>query len=402
MQRPIKTLLFSTLYPSTARPLHGIFVETRLRELLKTGAVETKVVAPVPWFPWAGERFGEYGSFAATPQFERRDGVDVFHPRYFLAPKVGMNSAPYALARGALPTIRKLVRDGFDFDLIDAHYYYPEGVAASFIAKALGRPFVVTARGTDINVIADYPVPRRLILDTAQAAAASIGVSRALMERLADLGAAREKLEVFRNGVDLERFHPVPRDAARQQIGICAAPDDHMVLSVGNLVELKGHHLAIEALQELPKGTRLAIIGKGSDYSRLEALARQLGLADRVHFAGVIPPDQLKWWYSAADVLVLCSSREGWPNVLLEAMACGTPVIATKVGGVAEVLAHGAGTLLSGRSSAALVSALASLFAASPDRQQIRRHAERFAWDDTSRAQLELFRRISPVRRLIG
>jgi len=261
---------------------------------------------------------------------------------------------------------------------------------------------VVTARGTDINVIADYPVPRRLILDTAQAAAASIGVSRALMERLADLGAAREKLEVFRNGVDLERFHPVPRDAARQQIGICAAPDDHMVLSVGNLVELKGHHLAIEALQELPKGTRLAIIGKGSDYSRLEALARQLGLADRVHFAGVIPPDQLKWWYSAADVLVLCSSREGWPNVLLEAMACGTPVIATKVGGVAEVLAHGAGTLLSGRSSAALVSALASLFAASPDRQQIRRHAERFAWDDTSRAQLELFRRISPVRRLIG
>ena len=108
MQRPIRTLLFSTLYPSTARPLHGIFVETRLRELLKTGAVETKVVAPVPWFPWAGERFGEYGRFAATPQFERRDGVEVFHPRYFLTPQVGMNSAPYALARGALPTIRKL------------------------------------------------------------------------------------------------------------------------------------------------------------------------------------------------------------------------------------------------------------------------------------------------------
>jgi teichuronic acid biosynthesis glycosyltransferase TuaC len=395
MQRSIKTLLFSTLYPSAARPVHGIFVETRLRELLKTGAVETKVVAPVPWFPLTGERFGEYGKFAATPHFELRNGVEVFHPRYFLPPRVGMNMAPHTLARGALPTIRKLIRDGFDFDLIDAHYYYPDGVAAGFLAKVLGKPFVVTARGTDINVIPDYPLPRRLILNTSQAAAASIGVSRALMDKLAELGATREKLEVFRNGVDLERFHPLSRDTARQQIRICTAPEDRLILSVGNLVELKGHHLAIEALQKLPIETQLAIIGKGSDHSRLEALAHQLGVADRVHFAGVILPDELKWWYSAADVLVLCSSREGWPNVLLEAMACGTPVVATKVGGVAEMLTQGVGTLLPARSSAALASALENLLTASPDRQQIRRHAEKFSWDATSQAQLQLFRTIS-------
>lgn len=394
MQRPIRTLLFSTLYPSAVRPVHGIFVETRLRELLKSGEVETKVVAPVPWFPLTGEHFGDYGKFAATPHFEQRNGVDVFHPRYFLLPKMGMNSAPYALARGALPTIRKLIRDGFDFDLIDAHYYYPDGVAAGFIAKALKKPFIVTARGTDINVIPDYPVPRQLILDTAQAAAASIGVSRALIDKLAGLGAAREKLDVFRNGVDLQRFELLPRDKARQHIGIGASSEDYLMLSVGNLVELKGHHLAIEALAKMPKGTRLAIIGKGSERARLESLSRQLGVADRVHFAGLVLPDQLKWWYSAADVLVLCSSREGWPNVLLEAMACGTPVVATNVGGVAEMLAMEVGILLPSRSSEALTFALEHLCAARPDRQQVRHHAEQFAWDETSRAQLQLFKRI--------
>ena len=394
MPRPIKTLLFSTLFPSSVRPVHGIFVETRLRELLRTSAVETRVVAPVPWFPLAGERFGDYGKFAATPYFEQRNSLEVSHPRYFLPPRVGMNIAPYTLARGALPTIRKMIRGGFDFDLIDAHYYYPDGVAAGFIAKLLGKPFLVTARGTDINLIPDYPTPRRLILETAQAAAASIGVSRALTDKLAALGIPSEKLKVFRNGVDLDRFHPQAQEAARRQIGISITSEEKLILSVGNLVELKGHHLAIEALQKLPADTRLVIIGKGNEQSRLEALARQLGVADRVHFAGMILPDQLMWWYGAADALVLCSSREGWPNVVLEAMACGTPVVATQVGGVMEILTPEVGVLMADRSSAALVSALEQLFAAQPDRQRVRGHAEKFAWDNTSQAQLQLFRQI--------
>lgn len=394
MPRPIKTLLFSTLFPSSVRPVHGIFVETRLRELLRTGAVETRVVAPVPWFPLAGERFGDYGKFAATPYFEQRNGLEVSHPRYFLPPRVGMNIAPYTLARGALPTIRKMIRGGFDFDLIDAHYYYPDGVAAGFIAKLLGKPFVVTARGSDINLIPDYPTPRRLILETAQAAAASIGVSRALTDKLAALGIPSEKLKVFRNGVDLDRFHPQAQEAARRQIGISITSEEKLILSVGNLVELKGHHLAIEALQKLPANTRLVIIGKGNEQLRLEALARQFGVADRVHFAGMILPDQLMWWYSAADALILCSSREGWPNVVLEAMACGTPVVATQVGGVMEILTPEVGVLMADRSSAALVSALEQLFAAQPDRQRVRGHAEKFAWDNTSQAQLQLFRQI--------
>ena len=233
----IKTLLFSSLYPSAVRPIHGIFVETRLRELVKTGLVQTKVVAPVPWFPFKGERFGDYGLFAATPRFEHRNGLDVHHPRYFLPPKVGMNIAPHTMAMAAMPVVKKLMRDGVDFDLIDAHYYYPDGVAAGIIAKKLGKPFVVTANGTDLNLIPEYSYPRQLILQTAQAASGSIGVCKALMDSLQALGADATKLHTLRNGVDLHRFVPEPRAAARQKLGLPA--DGKLLLSVGHLIGAK-------------------------------------------------------------------------------------------------------------------------------------------------------------------
>ena len=390
----IRTLLFSTLYPSSARPIHGIFVETRLRELLKSGEVETKVVAPVPWFPFSGERWGEYGRFAATPRFEQRNGVDVHHPRYFLPPKIGMNIAPHTLARSALPTIRKLMRDGFDFDLIDAHYYYPDGVAAGFLAKWLGKPFVVTARGTDLSQIPQFAYPRRLILDTAARASASIGVCAALMDSIAELGADRQRLHVMRNGVDLERFQPVDRVEARRYLGLPI--DRRILLSVGLLIERKGHHIAIEALKQLPEDVLLVIAGSGPERERLEGLAKDSGVAARVQFAGQVPNDQLKWWYSAADALLLCSSREGWANVLLESMACGTPAIATSIWGTPEVIQRReAGRLMATRTPQALVDASRDLFADYPDRTSVRKYAEGFGWDATTAAQLKLFKEVT-------
>lgn len=385
----IRTLLFSTLYPSSARPIHGIFVETRLRELLKSGEVETRVVAPVPWFPFSGERFGEYGRFAATPRFEHRNGVDAYHPRYFLPPRVGMNIAPYMLAHGALPTIRKLIRDGFDFDLIDAHYYYPDGVAAAFLSKWLKKPFVVTARGSDINQIARHKIPQSLILWAAHRAKASIAVSGALSDAMADLGMNREKLRVFRNGVDLEKFYPVSKTEARKGL---VWPDEPTLISVGNLVENKGHHIAVELLTLLP-GYRLAIIGDGPERSRLQVLAQRLGVSDRVVFTGRVAQKNLPAYYSAASALILASSREGWPNVLLEAMACGTPVVASNVGGVPEIITSPvAGRMMAALTPEALVDACNDLFANYPDSAAVRSYAEDFGWESTTIAQLELFK----------
>ncbi|MBX3610153.1 MAG: glycosyltransferase family 4 protein [Hydrogenophaga sp.] len=388
----MRILLFSTLYPSAVRPVHGIFVETRLRELLKTGLVQARVVAPVPWFPSTATRFGEYASFAATPRHEERNGVTVEHPRYLLLPKVGMNLAPYAMALAAWRSIRRLQREGFDFDLIDAHYYYPDGVAAGLLAKWLGKPLVVTARGTDLNLIPDYPFPRRLILRTAAQAGASIGVCQALMDRLRELGADGSRLHTLRNGVDLERFRPEPLAQARERLGL--AQDGQYLLSVGHLIERKGHHIAIEALAHLP-GLQLLIAGSGPEERALKELAERVGVSQRVRWLGVVAQQDLKWWYSAADALVLGSSREGWANVLLESMACGTPVIATNIWGTPEVVSTpSAGVLMADRTPQALVQAWHELMAAQPTRTATRHHAEQFSWAATTQGQIDVFNRV--------
>ena len=398
MSQPIRILLFSTLFPSTVRPIHGIFVETRLRELLKTGQVQAKVIAPVPWFPFKGERFGEYHLFATTPHHEQRQGLDVLHPRYFLPPKVGMNVSPYSMAMGALPAAKRLIQEGFDFDLIDAHYYYPDGVAAGLLARWMGKPLTVTARGTDLNLIPKYAFPRHLILKTAAQAYASIGVCQALMDTLGDLGADRSKLVTLRNGVDLNLFMPEPRAQAREGLGLPAK--SKLLLSVGHLIERKGHHIAIGALTGLPEDVRLLVAGAGPEKEALERQARASGVGGRVTFLGVLKQSELRRWYSAADALVLCSSREGWANVLLESMACGTPVIATNIWGTPEVVSvSAAGVLMAERSAAGLIDAWEQLMRSYPLAEATRAHAETFSWQSTTDGQLDLFRKLIEAKR---
>lgn len=387
-QRPIRTLLFSTLYPSSVRPNQGIFIETRLRELLGSGRVQTKVVAPVPWFFSTYHRFGDYARMARTPLREMHHGIDVQHPRYFLPPKVGMNVAPFTLAMGAVPAVQRLLDEGYDFDVIDAHYYYPDGVAAALLARHFKKPFIVTARGTDINLIANYAIPRKLIQWTANRARASIGVSAALTGAMVCLGLVASKLITMRNGVDLVRFRPIPKLQAREVLGWSPVPT---LISVGNLVENKGHHIAIEALIHLPN-FHLVIVGDGPERHTLEALSSRLGLNSRVAFAGAIAQKDLTFYYSAADILVLPSSREGWPNVLLESMACGTPVVATDVGGIAEIVTTDmVGRLLLTRSSSYLVAAVKNLWSRYPERLAVRAYAERYGWQSTTEAQMRLF-----------
>jgi teichuronic acid biosynthesis glycosyltransferase TuaC len=399
MSLPLRTLLFSTLYPSSVKPSHGIFVETRLRELLRSGGVDTRVIAPVPWFPSTHPRFGDYAKWAAVPRHETWHGIPVLHPRYPLLPKVGMTAAPLALALAALGPARRLMAQGFDFDLIDAHYFYPDGVAATLLARWLGKPVVVTARGSDLNLISHLRGPGAMIRWAARTADASVGVSAALVEVLRSWGIDDARLHVFRNGVDLDRFRPLDRAAARTELQIDGAP---LLLSVGNLLELKGHHLVIDALSALlarHPGARLAIVGQGEQRAALEGRARASGVAERVRFVGPVPNERLAAWYSAADLLVLASSREGWANVLLEAMACGTPVVASRVGGTPEVVAAPeAGELMVERSAEGIVQAVERLLARGPDRAATRRYAERFGWEDTSQRQLALFRELADRR----
>lgn len=380
--KKLKVLTFSTLFPSSVRPSHGIFVETRLRELLKGGEVEARVVAPVPWFPSAHPRWGDYAKFAATPVREQRHGLDVLHPRYLLAPKVGMTMAPLSLALGARRALRQLIDEGFDFDVIDAHYFYPDGVAAAWLAKHFGKPLVISARGSDVNLIGQMAGPRRRMLAAAAEAQACIGVSTALVDAMRGWGVAEAKLHRVPNGVDLERFQPLPRAQARARLGLPV--QGRLLIGVGNLLELKGHHLLVEALAllstEMPDLT-LAVIGEGPQRAELLAQAQALGVGHRVRLAGRVEQAGLADWYSAADCMGFMSSREGMPNAVLECLACGTPVIATRVGGLPELITEPMlGELLAERSAAALADALRRWLSRETDVSGIRRHALEWDW----------------------
>jgi len=392
MVSALKILTFSTLFPNPHQASHGIFVENRLRQLLAYDPdIDTRVIAPVPWFPSSNPVFGSYANYAGVPAREVRHGIEVWHPRYPVVPKVGMQVTPWLMYRSVRGALKRLRDHGFDFDLIDAHYFYPDGVAAMWLAEEFGRPFVVTGRGTDLNLIPQYTGPRKRILRVTESAAHMMTVAAALKKYLLDMGVPDDRITVLRNGVDLAFFHPVDeRSVLRESLGFSARPT---LLSVGHLIERKGHHLVIEAMCNLP-GMDLVIAGDGPEQASLRQLVENRSLHDRVRFAGRLSQDRLREHYQAADALILASSREGWANVLLESMACGTPVVATPVDGTPEVVASAdGGQLTADRSAEAIVSAVGRLFADLPGHDATRRYAEGFSWDDTSRGQCEIFRR---------
>jgi glycosyltransferase involved in cell wall biosynthesis len=389
---PLRLLTFSTLYPSAARPIHGIFVENRLRHLVASGEAVSTVVAPVPWFPFASPRFGRWAAHANTPVRETRHGLTIHHPRYLVIPKVGMTLAPWLLYRATLPIVRRLCAEGPRPDAIDAHYLYPDGVAASWIGQALNLPVVITARGTDVTLIPRYRLPRALIQRAIRDAAALVTVSGALKQALVGLGAPDNKVTVLRNGVETTLFHP-PEDRAAARAALRLTQPT--LMSVGWLIERKGHHRIIEAMPALP-GYTLLIVGEGPERANLAALIERLGLADRVRLLGARPHTELPMLYGVADALVLASSREGWANVLLEAMACGTPVIASNIWGNPEVVrSSDAGVIMSHNTPEGIVGATRALFASLPDRAATRAYAEQFSWDETTAGQIALFRRVS-------
>jgi glycosyltransferase involved in cell wall biosynthesis len=386
---PIRLLTFSTLFPNAAQPTHGVFVENRLRQLVASGQAEARVLAPVPWFPSASPRFGAWAQYARAPRAETRHGLEVLHPRFPVIPKLGMTLAPWLLYRAVLPAARRLARES-GAQAIDAHYMYPDGVAAVWLGRALGLPVVVTARGTDVNLIPRYALPRRMIQGAIAGAAGLVAVSAALGEALVGLGAPAAKVTVLRNGVDLDLFRPPEdRPAARAALALTGPT----LLSVGHLIERKGHHLVIAALAELP-GWSLLILGEGPERRRLEALAAAPAVAGRVRLLGARPHAALPAIYGAADQLVLASSREGWANVLLEAMACGTPVVASDIWGNPEVVRAPAAGVIVPRTAEAIAAGVRALAAAAPARAATRAYAEGFGWGPTTEGQLALFRRV--------
>jgi teichuronic acid biosynthesis glycosyltransferase TuaC len=377
----MNVLVFTSLYPNAVQPNLGVFVENRTRRLHEAG-VNVEVMAPVfvPIEPLSSlKRFAK----ALPPLVETRHGITVHHPRVPHLPGA-WSLNPAAMTRACLAPLLQL-RQSFEFEVMDAHYFFPDGVAAARLADRLGVPLMITARGSDITDWPNRPRAKKMILQAADKASRLAAVSASLTDDMVALGMPRAKTHLLRNGVDLEHFAPLAdRAAARAKWQM----QGFAIVSVGALVKRKGHDLTIAALVQVPDA-HLYIAGYGPEQKNLEQLAEKLGVSQRLHLLGPVPHRDLPLLYGAADVSVLASHHEGLANALLEAIACGTAVIATNIDGAPEVLddPH-AGILFPVGDAAALTQALTAYFLAPLSRQGVRTSAERFSWRETTAAQI--------------
>ncbi len=362
-----------------------MFVENRLRHLLADTAIEAQVIAPVPWFPFSHRSFGRYGEFGRVADQEVRHGIQVQHPRFLVIPKVGMGLNPYFLARAAARRLKRLQQNGFDPDVIDAHYLYPDGVAAAMLGQWFDKPVVMTARGSDVTEVGRIPKFRQKILSATKHCSHIITVSNSLRDELLDIG-VQAPVTTLRNGVDAERFHV----SSSAELTPHSVDDFHMIFA-GWLIPRKRPDLVLHAASLLP-GARVTMVGDGPERTSLEALAQSLGISDRVSFLGQQPPDNMPELLGRADVLMLPSEREGWANVLLEAMACGTPVVSNAVAGALDlVTVPEAGRLVHGQTAEAYAEAIRELIANHPGRSAVRRYAQQFGWREISLGQKKIF-----------
>jgi glycosyltransferase involved in cell wall biosynthesis len=276
---------------------------------------------------------------------------------------------------------------GSRFDLIDAQLAFPEGWAARLLSAIRRVPYCITVRGHDVNHLPEFPVRGRQVRYALSGAARVMSVAEALRQCVISLGCPEERTETIPNGVDTEIFRPIPREDACAHLKL--DPSRRYLVSVGHLVERKGHHILIEALGLLKDRRRpvptLAIVGAPSEEGDYSSVLRELisrhGLDEEVILAGEQSARMLPLWYGAADALCLASSREGWANVLLESLACGTPVIGTRVWGTPEVISQEWLGILVERDAESFADAFERLAGMSFREEDLVRHASKFTWE---------------------
>lgn len=394
----IDLVVFSSLFPSAVRPGAGLFIRERMFRVAQHRPLA--VVSPQPWFPGQSLiRRLRPGYRPQAPALEVQQGIRVYHPRFLSVPGLLRQFDGWSMALGSFLLLRRLKAEGAR--LIDAHFAYPDGEAATRLGRWLGLPVTITLRGTEVPHSRN-PALRPRLVRTLGAAARVFSVSDSLRRLALELGVAAAKTEVVGNGVDVARFHPVDRAAARSRYGL---PDNARILiSVGALVERKGMHRVLDCLPAMIKNRpdlHYAIVGGGSPEgdmrAELDAQVTRLGLGERVHFLGALPPDELKWALSASDVFVLATRNEGWANVFLEAMACGLPVVTTDVGGNAEVVCRDElGSIVPFGDAAALRQALEDALDKDWIRAAIIDHARANQWDLRVEQLLRAFEPLFP------
>ncbi len=370
----MKALLFTNLYPSAQAPTRGMY------NVSVFGAIsrhcEVRIVAPLPWWTRARRPWEWF-----SPPSENAFGLDATFPTYWSIPGCQpMHGAAmyYSLRR----TIDRLRRQ-FPFDVILASWAYPDAVAAARLARDLGCPLVTNVLGSDINKFAQIPQLRPAIRDALCQSHRVIAVSHALRDRLLELGVDPERIVVQHNGVDGSRFRLQERHEVRRRLGL---PDERpIVLYVGNWVPETGVDVLVEAIGRMRERGRhdvlLTLIGSGPFEPALRGIVEREGLADQVLFCGRKSHTEIPDWMAASDLFCLPSLREGCPNVVLESLSCGRPVVASRVGGVPELLDAATGVMVPPENPGALADALGATLSRTWSDVELRAAVAGWSWE---------------------
>ena len=381
----MRVLFLTTVFPNPAQPTRGTFNRALMDAMAATD--EVRVVAPISW------REGIRRKAAAVMS----DDGSVSHPVYYYPPGILRAAYGWFLWQSVRRAVARVV-ESFRPEAILAYWAHPDGEVALRIGRALGVPVGQIVGGSDVLLLARRGARRRQIIGVLEGVDCVFTVGSHLRDEVVKMGVSPERVHALAKGVDAARFFPGDRSAARLRLDLPGSVP--ILLWVGNMVPVKGLPVLLAACALLlQRGVdfRLCLVGDGPLRKSLTAQVRDLGLGDRVAFVGPVLQERLPDWYRAANLTVLSSYSEGIPNVLTESLACGTPFVATRVGGIAEIAADGAGDLVAAGDAEALASAMARGLARPPATAlpSVRR-----SWSDSAAEIVRELRRRSVERSL--
>ena len=383
-------MVISSEFPNNQQTTKGIFIKQQIVELAKLCSL--KVIAPVPWSVPL-EKFKKSYIFSRVKKKETCDDIEVFHPRYFITPKLGRVFYGLFYFLGIYKTA-KAIACNFDYDLILAYFAYPDGFAAALLAKAFRRPLVVKVMGSDINLYTRSFLRRCLTVYTLKQARQVIAVTEDIKKKMIALGVGADKIAVVYNGVDSHRFRPMDTLECRKELGL---PEDKTILLfIGAFRKIKGVDYLVDAYSKLNENNLagdllLILIGDGELKNKIKDKVDRFGLRSKVRLAGIRPHQEIPRWINACDILCLSSEDEGCPNVILEALACGKPVVAAKVGGIPEIVnSADCGNLFRPHSIEELTLAIQAAVKKKWDPEIIKARITYLTWEKTAKEILAL------------
>lgn len=381
MNEKLRIIAVTSIFPNNEEITKGIYIFKQLQALSKICHV--KVVAPVPYTPPFLRRY-RYSRYNKIPMIEDDGGLTVYHPRYLVIPKIGRSLYGFLYFFSILSFFKRMKKD-FRPDILIGFWAYPDGFVATLLSRVFRLPALISCRGCDVNTAGDTLVIKRFIQWTLKNCRKVIAVSHAMAGVIENLGVDRTRIRVIPNGIDPEQFTVIPKITRRGLKYIEIGEDEKVVLYCGRLSEEKGIMYLLEAIRimkESHRHVRLLIVGDGPLKAIIRSTIKKLGIEDRVTILNELPHDVIPKIMGASDLVCLPSIREGWPNVVTESLACGVPVVATRVGGVPEILKspeHGETVLPADPES--LASALWNGLNKKWDRERIRNSFIQRTWD---------------------